>query len=100
MEISAEKTKLMSNNPQGITSQINIGNQKLEAATQFKYLGAVISEEGSRPQIMTRIVQTTAALARLKPIWRDQNITLKAQTHACPGHLYLPVRMQFIVTHS
>ena len=28
---------------------------------------------------MTRIAQTTAAPARLKPIWRDQNITLKSK---------------------
>lgn len=79
MEISAEKTKLMTNTSQDLTSQINIGNQSVERVTQFKYLGAVISEEGSRPEIMARIAQTTAALARLKPVWRDQNITLKSK---------------------
>ena len=42
----------------------------------FKYLGAIISNEGSKPEILSRIAQTTAALSRLKIIWRDKNISL------------------------
>ena len=42
----------------------------------FKYLGAIISNEGSKPEILSRIAQTTAALFRLKIIWRDKNILL------------------------
>ena len=38
----------------------------------FKYLGAIISNEGSKPEILSR---TTAALSRLKIIWRDKNIS-------------------------
>ena len=42
----------------------------------FKYLGATISNEGSKPEILSRIAQTTAARSRLKIIWRDRNISL------------------------
>ena len=42
----------------------------------LKYLGAIISNEGSKPEILSRIAQTTAALSRLKIIWRDKNISL------------------------
>ena len=45
----------------------------------FKYLGAVISNEGSKPEILSRIAQTTAALSRLKIIWRDKNISLASK---------------------
>ena len=45
----------------------------------FKYLGAIISNEGSKPEILSRIVQTTAALSRLKIIWRDKNISLASK---------------------
>ena len=41
--------------------------------TSFKYLGAV---DGSKPEILTRIAQATAVLTNLKPIWRDNNISL------------------------
>ena len=34
----------------------------------FKYLGSVLSDEGSKPEILSRIAQTTAALTRLKPV--------------------------------
>ena len=44
----------------------------------FKYLGAVISNEGSKPEILSRIAQT-AALSRLKTIWRDKNISLASK---------------------
>ena len=48
MEISAEKTKLMTNNTSGINSEIKVNGQKLETVTSFKYLGSVITDEGSK----------------------------------------------------
>ena len=36
MEISAEKTKLMSNNTSGINTQIKVNGQKLQTVTSFK----------------------------------------------------------------
>ena len=44
MEISAEKTKLMSNNTSGINTEIKVNGQKLETVTSFKYLGSVITD--------------------------------------------------------
>ena len=44
MEISAEKTKLMTNNPSDINTEIKINGQKLETVTSFKYLGSVVSD--------------------------------------------------------
>ena len=43
------------------------------------YLGSVITDEGSKPQIFFRIAQTTAALTRLKPVWNDKNISLSSK---------------------
>ena len=39
MEISAEKTKLMTNNTSGINTEIKVNGQRLETVTSFKYLG-------------------------------------------------------------
>ena len=72
MEISAEKTKLMTNNNSGINTEIKVNGKKLETATSFKYLGAVITDEDSKLEILFRIAQTTAALIRLKPVWNDE----------------------------
>ena len=48
MEISADKTKLMTNNnTSGINKEIKVNGQKLETVTSFKYLGSVITDEGS-----------------------------------------------------
>ena len=55
MEISAEKTKLMINNTSGINTEIKIDGQRLETVTSFKYLSLVITDEGSKPKILSRI---------------------------------------------
>ena len=68
MEISAETTKLMTNNTSGIDTAIKVYGQKLETVTSFKYLGLVIIDEGSKPEILSRIAQTTAELIRLKAV--------------------------------
>ena len=39
MEISAEKTKLMTNNTSGINKEVEGNRQKLQTVTSFKYLG-------------------------------------------------------------
>ena len=73
MEISAEKTKRVTNSANGIQMEIKVKGQKLDTVTRFKYLGAVVSDDGSKPVILSTISQATAAL---KPIWRDNNISL------------------------
>ena len=75
MEISAEKTKLMTNNFSGINTDIKVNGQKLETVTTFQYLASVITGEDSKPQILSRIAQT-AALTRVKPVWNDRSISL------------------------
>ena len=87
MEISAEKTKLMTSNTSGINTEIQVNGQKLETVTSFKYLGSVISDEGSKPEILSRIAQTTAALARLKLLYSR----LQDTADALPCHIHLPV---------
>ena len=52
MEINAEKTKLMTNNTSGINTEIKVNGQKLETVTSFKYLGSVITDEGSKPELL------------------------------------------------
>ena len=79
MEIGPDKTKVMTNNPNGFQREIKIKGQRLEDVENFKYLAAIISNEGSKPGILSRIAQTIAALSRLMIIWRDKNISLASR---------------------
>ena len=56
------------------TQIIKVNGQKLETVTSFKYLGSVTTDEGSKPEILSRITQTTAALTRLKPVLNDREL--------------------------
>ena len=100
MEISAKKTKLMTNNTSGINTEIKVNGQKLETVTSFKYLGSVITDEGSKPEILSRIGLTTAALMGLKPGWIDKNISLSSMIRLMRSlgtvsytHLTLPTKL-------
>ena len=69
MEISAEKTKLMTNTTNSINTeikQIKVNRHKLESVTSFKYLGSVITDEGSKLEVLSRIAQTTAAIDKVE----------------------------------
>ena len=65
MEISAKMTTLMTNNTQDISTEVKVNGHRLETVTSFRYLGSIITDEGSKPEILVRIAQTTAALTRL-----------------------------------
>ena len=71
MEIGLDKTKVMTDNPNGF--------QRDQEVENFKYLGAIISNEGSKPEILSRIAKTTTALSRLTIIWGDKNISLASK---------------------
>ena len=79
MQIKAEKTKLMTNNTNGFSIDIRANGEKLDCVNRFKYLGAIIADEGSKPDILPRITQATAALAKLKTIWNARNIALSSK---------------------
>ena len=57
MEISAEKIKLMTNSANGIQREIKVKWQKLGTVTSFKYFGAVISDDGSKPERFSQGLQ-------------------------------------------
>ena len=65
MDSSAEKTKLMTNNTNGIDTDLKLNRKKLESVTSFKYLGSVTTVEDSKPEILSRIAHATAALTYL-----------------------------------
>ena len=70
MKISAEKTKLMINSANGIQSERDKGKRA------FQYNEAVVSDDGSKPKVLSRIAQATTSFTKLKPIWRDNKISL------------------------
>ena len=50
MEISAKKTKLMTNNTIGINTEIKVNGQKFETVTNYRYPGSVKTDEVPSPR--------------------------------------------------
>ena len=63
MEINAEK-----NNDTQRKSKVK--GQKLGTGTTFKYLRAFVSDECSKPEVISSTEQVCAVLIKLKQIWR------------------------------
>ena len=79
MHISVEITKLMTDKTNGISSNIRVNGEKRKTVQSFKYLGVIVTDEASMPEIRSRIAQTIAALTKLKIIWDDKNIDLSSK---------------------
>ena len=76
MEISAEKTRLMTNSANGILREIKVKKAESGYRTSVKYLRTDVSDDGSKLEVPSRIAQATAAFTKLKPIWSDKNIPM------------------------
>ena len=74
------------------TSTRRSNSHKLETVTSFKYLGSDVFYVGFKPELLSMIAQTTAALTRLRPVWNDWNISqFQSTTDALPCYIHLPV---------
>ena len=80
--------------PKWLQKEIKIKDQRLEEVENFKYLSARISNGGWKPEILSRITQATAALSKLKIVWRDKNISLVKSWCGCSSYppSFMPVR--------
>lgn len=75
-EVNAEKTQSITDNQRGFKMYVNIEGKKLASVRSFIYLGPNFWHEGTRSEPLARIMQSTAALARLKSIWKDKGLVL------------------------
>ena len=76
MEIGLDTPKVMTSNPNGFQRESKIKCQRLEAVKNSKYMGLIVSNEGLKPEILSRIAQTTENISRLNIIWQDKNSSL------------------------
>ena len=72
---------------------MRVNGGKLTTVQSFKYLGSIVTDEGSMPEIRSRIAQTIAALTKLRIIWDDKKHRpqLKDQTVALLGHVHISI---------
>ena len=69
LEVSTVKSKIMTNSTNNISADISISSQKLEEVTNFKYLGAYLSKDGTcSAQIHISIASAMAAMVRINGI--------------------------------
>ena len=69
----------MTNNPKWLPKRDQDKRSEARRSGELQVPWSIISNEGSKPEILSRIAQTTAALSRLKIIWMDRNISLASK---------------------
>ena len=100
IKVSTEKTKLMTSNTNGtFTSGLTVKNWTRLTVSSIS--GRAQSSKIKVP--MSRIARTTAALGRLKTIWKDKNISLSSKVKlmtSYPGYLSTVVRLRNLDVYS
>ena len=71
-----------------VTREVKVKRQKLDTVTSFKYLVAIVSDGRSKPEILSRTAKATAALTKLKPILRDNNISFGSKVKLMHSHFF------------
>ena len=70
--------------------------KNFEVVDSLKYLNAIVTDVGSEQEVLSRTVQASAALTRLRIIWRDQKILLNPKSDWCTNlqhqFSHMPVR--------
>ena len=80
MEVSAEKSKIMTNSTNNTSADISMNGQKLQEVTSFKYLGTTLCKDGTcSAKVRTRVASAMAAVARLNRIWRCSTISFASK---------------------
>lgn len=92
MEIKLDQTKVMTNTHIKHQLDLRVNGTNLETDNRRNAtLGYHCLNEGSKPEIMFRIALTTAAVAKLKNIWKDDNISDPLQKQSwCAPSSYAP----------
>ena len=69
MEIHAGKTIVMTNSANTMLREVNIKGEKMGKITSFRYLDAIVSDDSSKLEVLSKTAQINAAQTDLKPIW-------------------------------
>ena len=88
MEVSTEKSKIMTNSTNNSIADIGMNGQKLEEVTSLKYLGATLCKDGTcSAEICIRIASAMAAMARLNGIWHCNTISFNSKFKLCKSRV-------------
>ena len=80
IEVSIEKSKIMTNSTNDASADILTNGQKLEEVTNFKYMGATLCKNGTcSAEIRIRIAVAVAAMTRLNRIWQSNTISFASK---------------------
>ena len=83
MEVSTEKSKIVTNSTINNSLDNSMNGQKLGKVTNFKYLGATLFKNGTCPaEVRVRIAPAVAAMARLNRICR-RNTSFASKFKIC-----------------
>lgn len=80
IEIHAGKTIVMTNSANTMLREVNIKGEKMGKITSFRYLEAIVSDDSSRLEVLSKTAQTNAARTNLKTIWSITTSGIKDKT--------------------
>ena len=96
MEISAETTKWMTNIANGAHREIKAKGQQLGTVPSSKYMETIISDYGTKPEIISGSAQATTAHTKLRPVSLESNLKLVRSLVICHFHIFVCLGMMHV----
>ena len=84
MEVSTEKSKILTNSTNNISADISMNGRKLEETTSLKYPRATLCKNGTcATEVLVRIAPAMKVMARLNRIWRCNAFSFASKFKLC-----------------
>ena len=81
LRLNVAKTKLMIIGEDQPTDPLMVDGKEVEKITQFNFLGALITVDGScNHEVRRRLTMARSAMANLSKIWTDRGVTIATKT--------------------
>ena len=92
MEVSTEKSDIMTSSTTYISSGISMNGQKSKEVTSVKYMRTTLCKDGTySAEVCISIASAMAAMARLNRIWRYNLISFASKFKLYNCHLHSPL---------
>ena len=66
-----------------LETEFKVKDSVLQIVNHFIYLGANVTDRGSKSEILSRIAKAQISLSKLKIIWKDRAIVISVFLYAC-----------------
>ena len=76
---TAQGDEMTNSHVQNVNCEFKVKDSVLQIIDKFIYLRALVTDNGSKSEVLSRIAKAQSSLSKLKTIWKDKNISVSSK---------------------